>query len=274
MASGLTPTYLLPYPLQTDPVNVASDVEDLATAVETELLLKAPLASPTFTGVPVAPTAASDTSTTQIATTQFVINQGYLKTTTAASTYAPLASPALTGTPTAPTASLGTDTTQIATTAYVQNELENFITLPSQSGNGGRFLTTNGTAASWKVLQTSDVSNLDTVLFTDLPLLYSPRNLSTTSSATSYTLTLTNAAGLVEMSNGGTLTVPTHVSVAFPTGTQIVILQTGTSQVTLAGASGVTVNGTPGLKLRAQWSSATLIKRATNTWVALGDLAA
>ena len=76
------------------------------------------------------------------------------------------------------------------------------------------------------------------------------------------------------MSNGGTLTIPTNASVAFPNGTQIVILQTGTSQVTLAGASGVTVNGTPGLKLRAQWSSATLIKRADNVWVALGDLSA
>lgn len=274
MASGLTPTYLLPYPLQTDPVNVASDVEDLATAVETELLLKAPLASPTFTGTPVAPTAASDTSTTQIATTQFVVNQGYLKTTTAASTYAPLLSPALTGTPTAPTASLGTNTTQVATTAFVQNELDSFVTLPDQSGNNGRFLTSNGIDASWKVIQISDVDTLSTVIFTDLPSLYSPKNLSTTVSSTSYTLTLTNAAGLVEMSNGGTLTIPTNASVALPVGTQIVILQTGASQVTLAGASGVTVNGTPGLKLRAQWSSATLIKRATDTWVALGDLAA
>jgi hypothetical protein len=40
----------------------------------------------------------------------------------------------------------------------------------------------------------------------------------------------------------------------------------------ITGASGVTVNATPGLKLRAQWSSATLIKRGTDTWVAIGDL--
>lgn len=274
MASGLTPTYLLPYPLQTDSVNVASDVEDLATAVETALLLKSSTASPTFTGIPIAPTAASDTSTTQIATTQFVVNQGYIKTTTASSTYAPLISPALTGTPTAPTASLGTDTTQIATTAYVQNELDNFVTLPSQSGNNGRFLTTSGTAASWKFIQISDVDNLNTVLYTDLPSNYSPKNLSSTASATAYTLALTNSAGIVEMSGGGTLTVPLNSSVAFPIGAQVIIIQTGTSQVTIAGASGVTVNGTPGLKLRAQWSSATLIKRAENVWIALGDLSA
>lgn len=91
--------------------------------------------------------------------------------------------------------------------------------------------------------------------------------------AGSYTLVLGDASGLVEMSGGGTLTVPTDASVAFPTGTQISILQTGASQVTVGGA-GVTINGTPGLKLRTQWSGATLIKRATDTWALVGDLSA
>jgi hypothetical protein len=43
---------------------------------------------------------------------------------------------------------------------------------------------------------------------------------------------------------------------------------------TITATGGVTINATPGLKLRAQWSSVTLIKRATDTWVALGDLQA
>lgn len=47
----------------------------------------APLASPAFTGTPSAPTAAADTNTTQLATTAYVIGQGYLKSATAASTY-------------------------------------------------------------------------------------------------------------------------------------------------------------------------------------------
>ena len=79
----------------------------------------APLASPALTGTPTAPTAAVDTNTTQVATTAYVVGQGYLKSATASSTYAPLASPALTGTPTAPTATAGTSTTQLATTAFV-----------------------------------------------------------------------------------------------------------------------------------------------------------
>jgi hypothetical protein len=79
--------------------------------------LKAPLASPTFTGTPAAPTAAAATSTTQLATTAFVTTADNLK--------APLASPTFTGTPAAPTAAALTNTTQIATTAYVRGEIGN-----------------------------------------------------------------------------------------------------------------------------------------------------
>ena len=54
--------------------------------------------SPTLTGTPLSTTAAVDTNTTQIATTAFVVGQGYLKNSTASSTYAPIASPTFTGT--------------------------------------------------------------------------------------------------------------------------------------------------------------------------------
>jgi hypothetical protein len=90
----------------------------------------------------------------------------------------------------------------------------------------------------------------------------------------SYTLVLADRDKMVEISSGSaiTLTVPADATVAFPTGTRIEILQTGTGQITVAGAGSVAVNGTPGLRLRAQWSSAMLIKRAANTWVLIGDL--
>ena len=57
-------------------------------------------------------------------------------------------------------------------------------------------------------------------------------------------------------------------------GDRIDILRKGSGTLTVQGASGVTVNGTPGLLLRAQWSSATLIKLATDSWVLIGDLQA
>lgn len=47
-------------------------VDGVTSNIQTQLDAKAPLASPTFTGVPVAPTASSGTDTTQIATTAFV----------------------------------------------------------------------------------------------------------------------------------------------------------------------------------------------------------
>lgn len=54
-------------------------LDGVTSAIQTQLGTKAPTASPTFTGVPAAPTAAVDTNTTQIATTAYVVGQGYLK---------------------------------------------------------------------------------------------------------------------------------------------------------------------------------------------------
>ena len=49
--------------------------ESAVTALTSDLALKSPLASPTFTGTPAAPTAAVDTNTTQLATTAYMIAQ-------------------------------------------------------------------------------------------------------------------------------------------------------------------------------------------------------
>ena len=78
----------------------------------------------------------------------------------------------------------------------------------------------------------------------------------------------------MNVASANTLTVPPNSSVAFPVGSQINVLQTGAGQCTITPGAGVTINGTPGLKTRAQWSYATLIKRATDTWVLVGDIAA
>jgi len=63
---------------------------DTKLATATASSTYAPLASPTLTGTPAAPTAATDTNTTQLATTAYVVGQGYLKSATASSTYAAL----------------------------------------------------------------------------------------------------------------------------------------------------------------------------------------
>jgi len=87
----------------------------------------------------------------------------------------------------------------------------------------------------------------------------------------SYTPVLMDMGKVIEMSGGGTFTITDSES--FPIGTSFEILQAGSSQVTIAG-NGFTPNATPGLKLRTQWSSATVIKRALNSWVVFGDLSA
>jgi hypothetical protein len=52
--------------------NTSDANKPVSTATQTALNLKAPIASPTFTGTPAAPTAAGGTNTTQVATTAFV----------------------------------------------------------------------------------------------------------------------------------------------------------------------------------------------------------
>ena len=111
---------------------------------------------------------------------------------------------------------------------------------------------------------------------TQADALYYPKIVSFNARTANYQLAIGDVGKLVEMNLAGanTVTIPNNSVVAFPVGAQIIVLQTGAGQTTITPASGVTINATPGLKLRAQWSSATLVKRATDTWVAIGDLVA
>jgi hypothetical protein len=93
----------------------------------------------------------------------------------------------------------------------------------------------------------------------------------------SYTLVLGDADKLVEVNNASAnnLTIPLNSSVAFATGTQILLAQYGAGQTTIVATSGVTIrsNGAK-LKLNAQYSGATLIKIDTNEWYLFGDITA
>jgi hypothetical protein len=93
----------------------------------------------------------------------------------------------------------------------------------------------------------------------------------------SYTLVLGDADKLVEMNvaTANNLTIPLNSSVAFPTGTQILLSQYGAGQTTIVPTSGVTVrsNGAK-LKLNVQYSGATLIKIGTDEWYLFGDIVA
>ena len=99
---------------------------------------------------------------------------------------------------------------------------------------------------------------------------------------TTYTFALGDANNeLITASNASaqTYSIPTNASVAFPIGTQINIIQIGAGQVTInAVTSGTTTVLSTGAtaaapKLRVQYSAATLIKVATDTWYVVGDIA-
>jgi hypothetical protein len=152
---------------------------------------------------------------------------------------------------------------------------DNTLSVLSVGGNG-TVLTANSATESGLDWATPDVTLTNSVTLTNKTLTAPIINLSINPQGSSYTLVLADNGKMVEMSTSSTLSIPTNAAQAFAVGAQITILQTTSGQVTIAATDGgtTTVNGTPGLKLRAQWSSAVCIKRATDSWVVLGDLVA
>jgi len=147
---------------------------------------------------------------------------------------------------------------------------QNSDTMTIVRGRAGSSAVTHSAGATVKhVLSSYDLTNFESGLNETIPL-----NAQT---GTTYTLVAGDAGYLVTLTNAAsiTLTVPLNSSVAFATGTQITITQSGAGTVTVAGAVGVTINSADGdLKLRSQWSAATLIKIATNSWILIGDIKA
>jgi hypothetical protein len=289
-------------------VHGIADTAALATKsyVDTADALKAPLASPTFTGT-VSGITKSMVGLGNVDNTADSAKPISTATQTALDLKAPLASPALTGVPTAPTASAGTNTTQVATTAFVGTAVSNLVAsapaaldtlneLAAALGNDASFSTTitnslaakaplaspaltgTATAVNLTVSGTTDLSASGVKLSDGTQTKVGVPSITTISQKTAnYTLSaLTERDSMIEMNSASatTLTVPTNATVAYPVGTSIDLLRVGAGAVDVAAASGVTINATPGLKLRAQWSSATLVKRATDTWVLIGDLSA
>jgi hypothetical protein len=150
--------------------------------------------------------------------------------------------------------------------------------------NSGTGLSGGGTSGTVTLsIDTSVTADLTTAqTLTNKTLTAPVINLALNAqTGTTYTFALTDNGKLVTASNASTQTysIPTNASVAFPTGTQINIIQIGAGQVTIqAVTSGTTTVASTGAtaaapKLRAQYSSATCIKVATDTWYVVGDIA-
>lgn len=94
---------------------------------------------------------------------------------------------------------------------------------------------------------------------------------------TTYTIALADVGKLVTLDNASaiTLTVPLNSTTAFSIGDQINLMQLGAGQVTISPAVGVTIRSAGSkLKLNGQYAVGTIVKIATDSWVAVGNLAA
>jgi len=96
-----------------------------------------------------------------------------------------------------------------------------------------------------------------------------------TQSGTSYTLALTDAGDYIQTTSttAVTITVPLQSSVAWAADTEIYFEQNNTGQITIAGASGVTINSSETLKSFARYSVLALKRVAENVWTLTGERA-
>lgn len=166
-------------------------------------------------------------------------------------------------------------------------------TLPA--ANGGTGITSLGSGvATWLGTPSSanlasavtDETGSGALVFGTSPTITTPvitlGTATPTFSANAYTLVLSDQYKFLLASNAGTagtINIPTNATVAYPTGTQITIIQTGSGQLTITATTPATTTilstgataASP--KLRTQYSSATLIKTGTDAWYVVGDIA-
>jgi hypothetical protein len=125
--------------------------------------------------------------------------------------------------------------------------------LPSQTGNGGKYLKTDGSAASW--------NNVDITI--------------STATGTTYTPAITDVNKLVRLDNAASITVTVPAAV-FSAGQQVNIQQTGAGQVTVQGDGTTVLTSTgasgPAPKTRVQYSAATIVCTSSNNFTVIGDL--
>ena len=126
--------------------------------------------------------------------------------------------------------------------------------IPTQTGNSGKYLKTDGSAASW--------ANVDITI--------------STATGTTYTPAVTDVNKLVQLNNAASITVTVPAAV-FSAGQQVNIQQIGAGQVTVQGDGTTVLTSTgasgPAPVTRARYSAATIVCTSSNNFTVIGDLA-
>ena len=272
--------------------NTSDANKPVSTAAQTALDLKAPLASPTFTGTVTTPLSTAGyvkTNASGVLSSSAAISQSDVTGLTSdLALKAPLDSPALTGTPTAPTATAGTNTTQVATTAFVTGAVADLIAsapgalntldeLAAALGDDANFATTVTNSLTAKAPLASPTFT-GTVTLPAAGIVFSDGTQakagvpSITTFATAISSSATLAAGeqdkFVPLSGAVTITLPAS---GYSTGQSIDFYQSSGTGAQFSSANSTV--GTPGLKLRTTNSVATAMKTASG-WLVFGDLSA
>jgi hypothetical protein len=215
--------------------------------VQTQIDGKADLTSPTFLGVPLAPTASVGVSTDQIATTAFVIGQ--------ASVSDPLA-PGVADSGTLATYSRGDHVHPIDITLAPKS---------SPTFTGAVTVSSNGIVFPDGTQTKAGVPSLTVIK----PNISANATTSTLTAALTYRDTITAISGAYTV----TIDADTTNSITFPIGSSMNFYQSsGDGGASIVAGATVTLLVTPGLIFRALNSSVTVTKVAANTWLVYGDL--
>jgi hypothetical protein len=137
----------------------------------------------------------------------------------------------------------------------------------SEPGIGGNW------ASSWDLLaEKADLSSQSTL--GSGPVVLARRTVN--AQAGSYTLVIGDEGAAIHMTSASavTLTVPLSSAVAFPSGSEIEVVALGAGVVSIAGDTGVLINGVSAgsADIAAQWQGVVLRKYATDSWLLIGSI--
>jgi hypothetical protein len=192
----------------------------------------APIASPTFTGTVNGITKSmvglgnvdntADASKPISTATQSALDTK-LAISTASSTYAPKISPVFTG-----------------TVDFSGATVTGITALPTQTGNSGKYLTTNGTAASWSTLSLADYATKASPTFTGT-VDFSGATVTGFSIADGYITSAKIADGTIVNTD---ISASAAIDKTKIYGTAVTLADTATISNTMLANSSITINGT------------------------------